>query len=386
MNDLLSRDRLEALMNAQGEPLVSLYMPAHRRPNEAEQDPIRLKNLLTAAEEQLKTQGLRTTTIRKILQPAEELRENALFWRHQSDGLALFLSENQSHILRLPISFRELAVVGDFWHIKPLLPLFAGDGRFYILALSQNQVRMLEGTRHGVSEVALDQVPTSLAEALRFDDPERQLQFHTSTTNPGNGGMRAAIFHGHGVGEDDDHNDVLRFFQRLDDGLQPILRNQRAPLVLAGVERLLPIYRQASHYDYLLEAGITGNPQDLRDEQLHAAAWRLVEPHFDAQRRAAEERFHNAQNGPLAVINLRQAVEAAHQGRVDTIFVPLGERQWGTFDATTGRLELYGDQQPGARDLYDLAAVQTHLNGGAVFAVEPTAMPAQAPVAAILRY
>jgi len=41
-------------------------------------------------------------------------------------------------------------VVSDRFHLKPLLPLLTGDGRFYILALSQNQVRLLQGTRYSV--------------------------------------------------------------------------------------------------------------------------------------------------------------------------------------------------------------------------------------------
>lgn len=385
MNDLLTKERLETLMNAAGDHLVSLYMPAHRLPNEAEQDPIRLKNLLTAAEEQLKQQGMRTPDVRALLQPAQALLGNSAFWRHQSDGLALFLGPEEAHILRLPLRFRELAVVGSFWHVKPLLPLFAGDGRFYVLALSQKAVRLLEGTRYSVAELVLENMPTSLAEALRFDDPERQLQFHTSTAAPG-AGMRGAIFHGHGVGKDDEKSDLLRYFHQIDRGLQEILRNERAPLVLAGVDYLLPIYRETNEYRWLLDDVLTGNYDDLRPEELHAEAWPLVEPVFAAQREEAKRRFHELSNSGLVKTNLKQIVEVAHQGRVDTLFVPLGQRQWGRYNPSTARIELYADHQPGARDLLDLAAVQTYLNSGVVFASEPAEMPANAAVAAILRY
>jgi hypothetical protein len=385
MNDLLTKERLESLMNAGGDHLVSLYMPAHRLPNEAEQDPIRLKNLLAKAEDQLKGQGMRTPDVRALLQPGHALLGNSAFWRHQSDGLALFLAPDESHILRLPLRFRELVVVGEFWHVKPLLPLFAGDGRFYVLALSQNAVRLLEGTRYSIAELVLDNVPTSLAEALRFDDPESQLQFHTGSGPPG-AGMRRAIFHGHGVGKDDEKSDLLRYFHQIDRGLQEILRNERAPLVLAGVDYLLPIYRETNEYRWLLDEVLTGNYDDLRPEELHAEAWPLVAPVFAAQREEARRRFLELSNSGLATTNLKQIVEFAHQGRVDTLFVPLGQRQWGRYNLATGRIELFADHQPGARDLLDLAAVQTYLNSGVVFAVEPAEMPANASVAAILRY
>jgi hypothetical protein len=385
MNDLLTKERLESLMSTGGDQLVSLYMPAHRLPNEAEQDPIRLKNLLTKAEEQLKEQGMRTPTARALLQPAQALMGNSAFWRHQSDGLALFLAPKEAHIMRLPLRFRELVVVGEFWHVKPLLPLFAGDGRFYVLALSQKAVRLLEGTRDSIAELVLDNVPTSLAEALRFDDPESQLQFHTSTAAPG-GGTRRAVFHGHGVGKDDEKSDLLRYFHQIDRGLQEILRNERAPLVLAGVDYLLPIYRETNEYRWLLDDVLTGNYDDPRPEELHAEAWPLVEPVFASQREEAKQRFQQLSNSELATTNLKQIVEVAHQGRVETLFVPLGQRQWGRYDPSAGRIELFADHQPGARDLLDLAAVQTYLNSGVVFAIEPAEMPNSATVAAILRY
>lgn len=38
-------------------------------------------------------------------------------------------------------------MVDDRFHVTPLLPLLAGDGHFFVLALSQNQIGLLEGTR-----------------------------------------------------------------------------------------------------------------------------------------------------------------------------------------------------------------------------------------------
>lgn len=385
MNDLLTKERLDSLMSNTGPHLVSIYMPAHRLPSESEQDPIRLKNLLTSAEEQLRARKLRTPDIQALLQPAYDLLGHSAFWRHQSDGLALFLGAEGMQTLRLPLHFSELVVVGDFSHVKPLLPLFAGDGRFYVLALSQNQVRLLEGTRHSVAEIMLQNVPTSLADALRYDDPESQLQFHTASAPSGAGG-RPAIFHGHGVGTDDSKSNLLRYCRKLDAGLLEVLRDQDAPLVLAGVDYLLPIYREASHYKRLLAAGVPGNPDEMSVDALHAAAWPLVEPDFRSQVEAATARYAANANTERATVNLKAIVSAAHQGRIDTLFAPLGRRQWGAYDPVRDRCDLFAEQLAGARDLFDLAAVQTYLHGGTVYALAPEAIPGDATIAAIMRY
>jgi hypothetical protein len=161
--------------------------------------------------------------------------------------------------------------VDERFHIKPLLPLLSGDGHFYVLALSQNEIRLLQGSRDSVAVVDLVDVPESLADALRWDDPERQLQWHTGTGARADG--RAAIFHGHGVGTDNTKTNILRYFQKVDDGICRILAEDPAPLVLAGVDYLLPIYRSASDYPNLVEGAVTGSPEELSAANLHQAAW-----------------------------------------------------------------------------------------------------------------
>ena len=133
-----------------------------------------------------------------MIEPASLLLQDSDFWQHQSDGLAIFLSANGLRRYRLPLNFEELVVVVDHFHIKPLLPLFTGDGQFFILALSQNSVRLLNSTRYSVSEVDIEQVVGSLAEALPVADHQASLQLHTSGSIGGTTGDGSATFHGQG--------------------------------------------------------------------------------------------------------------------------------------------------------------------------------------------
>ena len=164
----MPKDELKELLRYKGK-CVSIYMPTHRAGAETQQDPIRLKNLLREAEAALIRTGLRSSRARELLEPAQELVEDHEFWQHQSDGLAIFLSPGLFRSYRLPLEFEESVFVAERFHVKPLLPLLTGDGRFYVLALSQNEVRLLQGTRFNVGEVDLEDVPRSLAEALSYE-------------------------------------------------------------------------------------------------------------------------------------------------------------------------------------------------------------------------
>jgi hypothetical protein len=381
---LLTRGELTALMAPTEEPCISIYLPTHRAGAETQQDRIRLKNLLKKAEDRLVADGERKPAAEAMLKPAWRLVEDRVFWQHQSDGLALFLSSRLFRHYRLPLAFDELVVTTDRFHLKPLLPLLTGDGLFYILALSQKQVRLFEASHHSVGEVDLGaEVPKSLADALGYDWEQRSLQFHTGSAG---GGQRAALFHGQGAGVDDRKPEIKQFLNLLDNGLVEALSDRLAPLVLAAVDYLIPMYREVSRYPHLLERGVVGNPDEQSADQLHRKAWKLVEPQFLSAQREAVERFGALAGTGRAANDLREVLNGAHDGRVDTLFVALGVQRWGRFEPQTRALELHDEPDNSNEDLLDMAALQSLIQGGTVYAVDPEAVPGDGELAAVFRY
>ena len=328
MNDQLTTETLMALIDEEGDQMISLYMPTHRATAEAKEDPIRFRNLVDDAEAQLEASGLDRKDIRQLLAAARQLQDDSEFWYHQSDGLAYFIVGETQYCFRLPHTFDELVVVAHRLHIKPLLPLLAADGRFYVLALSQNDVRFFQATRQAVDEIILDDMPTSLAEALPYDEHERQLQFHTGTGSQ-RSGDRVAVFHGHGLSADDNSDAVLRFYRQVDESVMAVLASSRAPLVLASVDEQMATYREASRYDHILEQGISGNPETLSAEELKAQAWALIEPVFRESLDEALANYQRLAAQELASSSLSTVLAAAYAGRIDTAFAALGQQEVG---------------------------------------------------------
>lgn len=379
---LFSIDEAKLLIEQPEGTCVSIYMPTHKLGTQTQQDPIRFKNLIKEAEDKLIEGGMRPQDARDMLARAQEI-DDYQFWQHQSDGLAIFVADNFFSYYQVPLNFDELVVVTDRFHLKPLLQLLTNDGRFYLLALSQNQIRLFQGTRYSVSEIDLRDIPQSIAEALRYDDPEKQLQFHTGTSQ---GGDRAAIFHGQGAGEDDQKENILRYFRKVDAGIQELLKNQQCPLVLAGVEYLFPIYKEANNYPHLIDEGVTGNPDISKPEKLHAQAWEVVQPYFETNQKELVERYQELAGTGQTSNNILEVVPAAYFQRVDSLFVGVGVQKWGNFDAEQNKAEVHDEQQTGDEDLIDLAAIHTLINSGKVYAVDPESVPGHSPAAAIFRY
>jgi hypothetical protein len=379
-------DQLKGLAQHKSSPSVSIYLPTHRAGQDIGQDPIRFKNLLRQAERTLLDRGMRRRSVEAFLRPARALLDDTPFWSYQQDGLAVLFAADDFHTYHLPFRPEELLVVAQAYYVKPVLPLFTNNGHYFILAISQQEVRLFEGTRHSVGQIELpDDTPQSLDEALVFDDPEKQLQFRTGTSQ---GGMRDGVFHGHGPGDEEQKVRIERYLNLVDAGLRQVYREQQAPLVLAGVDYLLPIYRQVSEYAHVMEEGIPGSPEHLRPEELQARAWPIVEPHFRKEMEEVLAQYQALAGTGRTAQRIEEIVPAAFYGRVDKLVLAVDTQIWGIFDPQTGEVAHSQDHQGEEDDLVlsDFAAMQTLLNGGTVFGLSQGEMPGGSSMIAILRY
>lgn len=382
----LTLEQLKKLAQQTSSPSISIFLPTHRAGQDAQQDPIRFKNLLREAEKQFLDNGTGPREVSALLQPAQALLDDSNFWNHQQDGLAVFMAADDFHYYQLPFSVEELLIISRAYYIKPVLPLFTNNGHYFILAISQDEVRLFEGTRHGVSQVDLPEgTPESREAALRLDGPQKSLQMHTGTSSSKAG---HGMFHGQGAGEDEQKVLIEQYLNLVEKDLQGIFREQQAPLILAGVDYLLPIYRKISEYPHIMEAGITGSPEHLRPEELQEQAWPIVETYFRQGMEKAVTQYQQLAGTDQATDNLEEIVAAAFTGRVDKLILSVDAQVWGAFDHETGQVTHRSDEQSKENNLalIDFAAMKTLQNGGSIYALSQAEMPTDSPTAAVFRY
>ncbi len=386
---IFSLDELKSLVQNPQYPCVSLYLPTEKIGEETRQNPLRFKNLIREAENRLDEIGLRHTETINLLKPVMEL-DNTDFWENQKQGLVIFISPNLFRYYCLPISFPQLVVVGKNFHIKPLLNVINNDGKFYILALSQNHVKLYSGTRYQLNEVQVENMPHNLEETLLEDEFQKGIQHRVGIARGAtSAAQQPGSVHGQGSPDREKHEeDILQFCYAVDSALHKKIRSEKAPLILAGVEYLLPIYRQANTYPYLVETGITGNVELFKTQELNCAAWEIIAPLFQqeyADLMAIYLQLAGEESSKIAN-DIKAIIPAAYYQRVDTLFVPLKQHIWGKFDLPTATVELHPEPAPDDEDMLDLAVIHTILNGGKVYTLEPEAMPRGVKVAAICRY
>jgi len=384
---VLSIDELKDLIHYRAEPCISLYAPMKRAGKEVRQNQIRYKNLLSNAEKSLKEIGFRSIQIKDILAPAAKLIDNTPFWNNQGDGLAVFISPEDFRVYRLPVAFNELAVVAGRYHLKQLLPIFSGEQHYFVLAIGQKDIRVYRGSEFGLVQLEIEGMPESIDDITKYDDSEKQLQYHTGTSS-GKKGRRDAVFHGQGIGGDDTRQkkDILRYFREIDNKLPGYIKHGNAPIVLAAVESLHGIYKEANSSPMLLDEGLRVNPFDFDDRELHERIWEIVSPILDRKKDEELEKYHEMKSKGKASNKIEDILTTAQAGGIDTLFFEEGYQRWGSYRPKEGKLDLHEKAKPGDDDLIDLAAVMTMENHGSVFALSADKMPESANLAAVYRF
>lgn len=369
--DPISRSDLRQLIDVEHEACVSIYLPTHRAGADTLQDPIRLKNLIREAEQRLEERGVEPPAIRDLWEPLRELVDQYEFWQHQADGLAIFRSPDIFCRYRVSFPVPELAVVATRFHLKPLLPATEGNQRFYLLALSQDGSR-LSAPRvigpSGISGTSISAVPCRFAVGGRSSRP------------------RFAIFHGHSAGEVDRNQALLPYVRQVDETVPKRPGDEHVPLVLAAMDYLCPIYRQASSNPNLLREEIHGNPTSFTSEGLHRGAWSIASSHFQQDRNKAVDEYHQLWHTQRTSKDLPAIVTASRQGRAKVRFVAVGVQEWGHVDSSTAEVIQAEQRTPQDQDLLNAAAMQTFIAGGTVCAAPPGEVPGRGSVAAIFRY
>ena len=156
-------------------------------------DTLQLKNQLKEVKNRLEREEMGPREIESLIEPIEELIHDTEFWRYQSDGLAIFRSDDFFRKYTLPVHFEAFNYVANSFYLKPLMPMFTGDGHFYVLALELEDVKLYEQTRHSITEVIIeDLIPSRLEERVGYDHEQKNLQFRTQQE-----GYGEATFHGH---------------------------------------------------------------------------------------------------------------------------------------------------------------------------------------------
>ncbi|MFO7575352.1 MAG: hypothetical protein R6W67_09365 [Bacteroidales bacterium] len=371
--DHLSIDKFKDMARINKPYCISIFIPTHRAGKEVIEmiDQKNLKNQIKKVRSDLYSSQVDKDTADELLKPIEELVKDNGFWKHQSDGLAIFRNLDQFIYFTIPVYFDSFIYIKDHFYLKPLLPYINDDDKFYLLALSLGGVKLYEGFPHRIDEFETeDLLPGKPEEVLGYDFTEKNLQFRTGQT-----GGNQAMFHGHGGGKDEKKMETLKYFRAIHEGVMQILEDKDVPMILAAVDYLVPLYREVSDYKYLEEKFVSGNPEHEDPVLLHEKAREILKGYFNRKRTEKVLAFEQALSDIKASYKPEEIIPAAINQRVDTLFIRNLSELWGMFDQDTNEIIIRDEGNGENSSLLNLAAVHTILNNGSVYLMDADKMP-----------
>lgn len=380
---LLTHDFAAALEGA-NPPCLSLYQPTHRSHPANQQDPIRFRNLVKALEHSLQQQYPHAE-IGSLLAPFEALANDEAHWNHTLDGLVIFAAPGLFQVLATQRPVEELVVVANSFHTKPLRRLLQSAGRYQVLGLSRDAIRLFEGNREALDEIDLvTGVPRTITEALGDELTDKhQTVASYGGAGPGSTPMR----HGHGGKSEEVDADTERFFRAVDHAvLERYSQPSALPLILAALPEHHALFHRISKNPLLVKTSVTVNPDAVSIDELRARAWEVVEPEYHARLAALAEAFGQARAKGLGSDDLAEVAAAATAGRVETLLIEADRQVPGHLDDATGQITWGELDHPMVDDLFDDLGEIVANKGGRVWVVPAEHMPVQTGIAASFRY
>jgi Bacterial archaeo-eukaryotic release factor family 3 len=379
----LRKNLIPDLIHTSG-PCITLLLPPYRPGEPADPAAALLKADLQEATRKLRTRGIEETLVDELLEPLRQLSHEDESLAGSSSARVIFRSHGRFSQFELPLppAPAQPCTVGGCFSIRPILASLALPEHVYVLEVTKKAVALVVCGFNGVTAVELPRgTPETLDAAMGFDAPDHVL-VNRSTSGPSTGAMHGVRF-GTGSGRETQHAHLHDFYRAVDRGVNELLRWNQAPLVLAGVDEDVAIYRSLSTYSNLSKQTIHGSPgAPMTPAQVLRNAHDIAL--FDLQRSVALEMAESSER--LAPVrfstDLAYILQAAVEGRVSDLYLDENGRGLGDFDGKV----FGGSTNWHEEDLLNVAAVETLLRGGAVYSLPTHWMPNASVAAAAFRY
>jgi hypothetical protein len=368
--DIPTRQDIEQLLEVREPHCVSIYLPTSPITHEGDASRIALKNLSTAAIQQLHDADVDKRSIWPIEEALEDLAEDEVLWDHLAHSLAVFVTEKGVRTFRLPNRLTETLEVSDRFHVKPLLRAVTFPQSCFVLALSQNGARLLE--------ISPD-IPAHVVPVPGMP--------HDAASAVGKASINDRTSDGGRIQGSEGKNLRLRqYARRVDEALRPVLAGHHRPLILAATEPMASIFRFRNTYPHLAEVGIETNTEASTDVELDEASRSVLDQLYARELADVRDRYELQLSKDRATSDLGKIARAATYGAVDTVLVDIDETVPGFVDEENGAVTIDDADDAENYGVVDEVARRVLLSGGRVLAVRREDVPGDASVAAILRY
>lgn len=382
--DYISKDELLSLISQKNDLSLSIYIPTQVSGTDSLQNRIIFKNTLKAIKSEYPSDDYRKMGLNELLDETEKFTDDYEFWQHQSNCLAMFLSKDFLKCYSLPIDYEDFFYAGTDYYILPLISFLNSYSDFYILYLSRKEISLHSFNHAEFSRLEIKELSDLVNDEIENRQFQKQTQFFTGA---GEGGRKDSRFYGTGAKDLNLDKYLVNFFNKVDRVINKNLQKKN-PLILAGVDYLIPLYMKANTYPLIMDGNIHGNLNDKNINDIINKAKGILEQYHKEKMRdkitslvELKESQKTSYSGDLEII-----VNESYNKRIVELYIFTDKKYWGNYNHKENKIDLKDKNDFGAKDMVNTAAINTIINGGDVYVFKPGEYDAVKPFAAKFRY
>lgn len=362
-----TREEVLHLAELRSDICISIYLKTSPLPQHIEASRIEMGNLVKEAFVSLRDSGFDKHRLEALKEELDAVIEADDFWFFHANSLAVLATPDSIRTYRLANNLSTQLEISDRFYVKPLLRALTFPHTAYILALSENETRLVEFFADAPPEIVhLATMPKDAMEAIGRSSATALTGSLTRESGSRGPKMRLA-----------------QYARKVDEALRPLLLLNDSPLILVTTEPLASIYRSVSSLNTLVDETIFTSPDKVTLTELVKLARPVLDAHYARQLTKTAELFELRAGQNRVATDLADLARAASYGMVSLLLVDFENTVRGFIDEG-GTLQF--TEEAGAYGIIDEIVKRSLACGAKVLAVRKEDVMGTSGAAAILRY
>lgn len=373
--ETLLGEGLMELMQQSGQVCLTILCPLHPSNPDRYTDRLSLKHLAQQAGVQIQKHWEPAVAERLLHQLEIILDQIDLV--HPPQGLGIYLNERFQRVESYPFAVPPEVYVDKRFPIRECLWYLQLSRPVYLLSLSEHQLRLEEIRNGNWTEIKDHFFPNKIHDEYEYSKPARSSSYA--------GHSHVKIFERDKL--EMQHTRLRSAFRDSNTPLRPYLMNDE-PLILAGPERDISLFRQVSDHGSRVIAQLSGNYQVGHQELFRDKVSHAIREHRQIQMQQWVSTFFEKWGSGLARCGLNDCWQAVEAGQGLMLLVERGYREPMYQSIASGQFSKESTAA-GSRytpDAIDELMEKTIEKGGTVMLVDNYLLFTAQRVALILRY